>query len=93
MLSGVFLSIVEFTLGDTRPRESAWVVEAVWRRRPSRRRLAPICSALRVDLHTPGREHPSQAFRGRDDIQAALRYAADSIAHEVIVLRVPGPER
>jgi uncharacterized protein (DUF433 family) len=29
----------------------------------------------------------------RDDIQAALRYAADSIADEVIVLRVPGPER
>jgi uncharacterized protein (DUF433 family) len=29
----------------------------------------------------------------RDDIQAALRYAADSIAHEVIVLRLPGPKR
>jgi uncharacterized protein (DUF433 family) len=29
----------------------------------------------------------------RDDIQAALRYAADSIAHEVIVLRVPGSDR
>jgi len=30
---------------------------------------------------------------GRDDIQAALRYAADSVAHELIVLRVPGPDR
>jgi uncharacterized protein (DUF433 family) len=29
----------------------------------------------------------------RGDIQAALRYAADSIAHEVIVLRVPSPGR
>jgi uncharacterized protein (DUF433 family) len=29
----------------------------------------------------------------RGDIQAALRYAADSIAHEVVVLRVSSPER
>jgi uncharacterized protein (DUF433 family) len=29
----------------------------------------------------------------RSDIQAALRYAADSIAHEVIVFRAPGPGR
>jgi len=32
MRPGIFLSIVEFTPGDTRPRESAWVLEMIWRR-------------------------------------------------------------
>ena len=50
MRPGVFLSIVEFTPGDTRSRESAWVVETIWRRRPSRRRLALFGSVLRDDF-------------------------------------------
>ena len=33
MRPGVFLSVVEFTPGDTRPRESAWVMEAIWKRK------------------------------------------------------------
>ena len=56
-------------------------MDMVWRRRPSR---------------MPYRGHPAVLQGkpvGRDDIQAALRNAADSIAHEVIVLRVPGPKR
>ena len=32
----VFQSIVEFTPGDTRPRESAWVEETIWRRNGAR---------------------------------------------------------
>jgi predicted nucleotidyltransferase len=41
MRPGAFLTIVEFTPGDTRPRESAWVVETMWRRKgPYTRRVA-----------------------------------------------------
>ena len=49
---------------------------------------AALCgSVLRADLLDA---YPRLT---RDDIQAVLGYAADSIAHEVIVLRVPGPKR
>jgi hypothetical protein len=87
MRPGIFLSIVEFTPGDTRPSESAWVVDTVWRRRPSRIWLALCGSVLRADLLD------AYSRLTRDDIQAVLGYAADSIAHEVIVRRVPGRNR
>ncbi len=60
MRPGIFLSIVEFTPGDTRPRESAWVLETDWR--CGRRQAAARGPSVRPQ-RLPGYDSPTGRSR------------------------------